>query len=101
MMRTSFAPQARASRKSRSKRSSACSTVGKPASKFDRMSHSRVLGKFSTDCEASQKWQVNACAGIGFPQTSQSFDLFATAMKIQLNMKILQATFCYRPPLHF
>jgi hypothetical protein len=39
------------------------------------MSRSRVLGKFSTDCEASQKRQVNACAGIGFPQVSQSLDL--------------------------
>jgi hypothetical protein len=74
-MRTNFAPQARASRKSRSKRSSACSTVGRPASKFDRMTRSRVLGKFSTDCEALQKRQVNACAGIGFPQVSQSLDL--------------------------
>jgi hypothetical protein len=72
MMRTNFAPQARASRKSRSKRSSACATVGRPASKLDRMTRSRVFGKFSTDCEASQNRQVNACAGIGFPQTSQS-----------------------------
>jgi hypothetical protein len=72
MMRTNFAPQARASRKSRSNRSSACSTVGRPASKLDRMTRFRALGKFSTDCEALQKRQVNACARIGFPQTSQS-----------------------------
>ena len=30
--------------------------------------------KFSTDCEALQKRQVNACAGTGFPQISQSLD---------------------------
>jgi hypothetical protein len=77
MMRTSFAAQGRASRKSRSKRTNACSTVGRPASKFDRITRSRVLGKFSTDCEASQKRRVNACDGIGFPQTLKSLGFHA------------------------
>jgi hypothetical protein len=72
---STFAPDAEASRSRLRTRSNACSTVGIPFSRFTTTTRSTVFGKFSTDCEASQKRQVNACAGIGFPQVSQSLDL--------------------------